>query len=176
MKKVIFLVLLVKFSVIFAQNKTGESNFFLVNNQIKLKNILNQPDSINRSVSIGLGISTVNPDASSIRGVISLGLSHQIYKSLFLEGKFDYLNRIEGAKQIYLISLIPQLSFSTNNKVLKIYTGLGLGVGAKSSEGVYILPVVDTKFEYIINKWFSAYPEVRFPPLLMTLNFKLKNY
>jgi hypothetical protein len=125
-----------------------------------------------QSLSFGLGVC---PDeASNYKFVLSLGLSHQFSKSFFLEAKFDYCTKTEHKEQIFIFSGIPQFSFKLSENILYLKTGIGLFFGIIPNEAAILFPVAEVKVEYNISKEVSIYPDIRFPPFLLTFNVSYK--
>jgi hypothetical protein len=171
-RKTIVIILILLPVTLFAQiNKYIYSE----NNNEMLVNLISEKHKVDssglrryQSVTFGLGVSPYTPN--ELRSVLSLGISHQLSKSFFLEVKFDYSPKTDTREQIYIFSGIPQFSFNLVNNYLKLKTGLGLFLFVEKKEGGFILPVADTKLEYSLSKEISIYPEIRVPPFLFTFH------
>jgi len=151
-------------------SKVEKTNLFSRNTESKLTDSARY-----QSFSFGLGLTTFNYyDLSDYKLVLSLGISHQLSKSFFLEAKFDYCPKTENDEQVYIFSGIPQFAFNLLEDNLKLKMGLGLFLLGVPKSGAIIFLVADAKVEYNLSKEVSIYPEIRFIPLLFTFNVSYK--
>jgi hypothetical protein len=133
------------------------------------ENLLKTEETQYTSISFGPALS-MHDSKPKLRLGINASLSHQFTKSFYLEGKFDFIPEINNKNSIFIFSVIPQWSVY-NNSTLNFIIGPGIELIAINKEGGIILPLGMAKLHINITDNIFLSPELRFPPVLGSINF-----